>query len=679
MTLLQEFYPMPLDVDLSKGNSTSLTIRSVLVWNGWQLRSLSIEDINRGYVLTPTPFSREIVDYVIRNKEQIQQVQERYLYFLRIDNPSQLWPPPVELPEELTFIIPLPRLYGKLIAETIDAPILKSLGTRGRNWPRDLDSDSGVSRVNPYNGRDSIGGDPSTILADYPIHFYGVGGIIDPDIPFSSRYGIPKRNSPFVLSFGENSVERIIYDFGAQRQARDTVSITWTTDPRNRESLFYRNGVRDTTKSNIPFADRRTGINQWLSIVNETFSPNTEDYILLLQLESVWQSKQNIAKDLEVPFRFCPILRIRLGDIEHQIYLGDLGYFRSVVTVQYTGLENTGLFRWPMVLPASTEDQQFTVDVLFPELPENERDYPNVITAIKTFVYNLRTSKSLIKESLLWNDLTVWPQGPPTANVLGTLVRVPKSSTYKGKDHLITIPDGWSLSDGFDYLRTSDPVWISIDILLRSGIPITDIDFTSAVTASKNVKDFVGVIVDDVLNVFDELPVKPRFVNGLWVFSSEDIRTISLSEIQNKPKISITKPAPAPRSIGVPYKPMKFIEVKRDSNPPGYQTIHIVDTLDESEAIKEGRRYLWPETSYTLQIVLSNSIDVLVDDYIIIPETNRQWKVESIKRSSITQEITASWTNPRRERYIETGSEDPITDDFIDDWGFLDEHGFVFD
>ena len=678
MTLLQEFYPMPVDENLLRDNSTNLSLNSVLVWNGWQLRALSIADINRGYVLAPTPFAREIVDYVIRNKEQIQQVQKRYLYFLRIDNTSQLWPPPVDLPENLTAIVPLPRLYGKLIAESVATHNLKSLGARSYNFPTNQNAGTGLTGTDPNNQRQNIFTDTSTILADYPIQFYGVGGIIDTTVPVSSRYGIPKHDTPFVTAFGNNSDEVIIDPFLSPVLAQNAVYTQYDRGNPPRSSTF-RNGVRVGSTGDIPFPSREIAVNRWFNIVNENFAPSTDDHILLLFLASVWQNKPNVPKDLQVPFRFCPILRIRLGDVETQYYLGDLGYYRSVSASSSPRSNNLGYFSWPMVLPASTGSQRFTVDVWFPEIFENNSDIPNIITSIARFVYSLRSSKSLIKESLLWKDLTVWPQGPPTANILGTPVRVPKGSTYKGNDRLITIPDGWTLSDGFDYLRTSDSVWIAIDILLRSGIPMSDIDFTSAVTASRSLESFVGVIVNDVLSVLDELPIRPRFTNGLWRFGSNKIITLSLDVIQRLPQISITRPTTPVRIVGVPYKPMKFVQVIRESNPEGYHTIHVVDTNDEEEAIKEGRRYLWPEITYTLQVVLSNSINILVNDYVVTPESNRQWKVESIKRTSNAQEITASWIDPRRENYIETGSEDPISDDFIDEWGFLDEHGFIFD
>ena len=93
MTLLQDFYPMPLGEELPRAESYH-NLAHTLVWKKWNLRALSIEDINRGYVLSPTPYAREIVDYIVRNKDKIRQLKDRWLYFLRSDNPSLLWPPP---------------------------------------------------------------------------------------------------------------------------------------------------------------------------------------------------------------------------------------------------------------------------------------------------------------------------------------------------------------------------------------------------------------------------------------------------------------------------------------------------------------------------------------------------------------------------------------------------------
>ena len=664
MTLLQEFYPMPVDQDLSYGVFTSQTLINVLVWENWQLRALSVADINRGYVLAPTPFSRQIVDYVIRNKDKILQVENQYIYFLRKDNPSQFWPPPVDLPEDLSDNLPLPRLYGKVIIESISTKDLLSLGARGAG-----------SVTNQERG--SISAKPNTTLQQEQVSFYGVGGVIDPNIPFSSTHGIPKDNNPFVLSFGEDSDELLLIgrdtDVSFFASADNSQFVDWSY---NRGTTFRNRVITNSVP--FPRPTRDAGLNTWQRFAKETFSANTENHILVFTVRLRWRGRDaTLSTNFSIPFRLCPILRVRLGDKQYQIYLGDIGPHNARPVSNTLPRLRDQLFRWPMVIPASRGYQDFTLDIMFPEIPEEDwRRYYWWVESLSLVGYSLRSPKSLIKEHLIWEDMIVWAQGPPTASIAGTDVRVPKGSEYKDKDLLISIPDEWSFSDGFDYLRTSDPVWISIDILLRSGIPLSDIDWVSAVKTSKLVDEPVGLVVDDVSDTFDELRIKPVFVNGLWRFSSETIKTIQLSQMQTLPKISVLKPEAPPRSIGVPYKPMKFIEVTRESNQPGYQTIHVVDTLNESEAIKEGRRYLWPETTTTLQVNLSTDVVVLVNDFIIIPQSTRQWKVESIKRTSTAQQIITSWIDPDRERYIETGIE-PTVGDFIDDWGFLDLHGFV--
>ena len=458
------------------------------------------------------------------------------------------------------------------------------------------------------------------------------------------------------------------------------MSIYWSNAP-----IYFRQQFPIPTPETISrdLPSRNTAVNKWFRLLDETMTSSTEDHVLALTILTQWEGHPLSPRDIGIPFRMCPILRIRLGDvIDYKIYLGDLGWSRSVSVPRVLSGDNLGMMRWPMVIPASTEDQKLIVDVWFPEISDDDLAlFPYIMSNIRGVAYNFRSPQSLIKQSLLWNDLTIWPQGPTVANIIGTPVRVPKGSTFKDNNWLIDIPEEWSFSTGFDYLRTSDPVWISIDILLRSGIPLSDIDWESAAKTSRLVDEHVGVVVDDLINSFNELRIKPVFVNGLWRFSSEAIKTIELSQMQTLPKISITRPEPPPRSVGVPYKPMKFIEVTRESNQPGYQTIHVVDTSKEEDAIKEGRRYLWPETTTTLQVNLSADVVVLVNDFIIVPQSTRQWKVESVKRSSSStiQEIIASWTDPRREHYIETGNEDPIEDQYIDEWGYLDEHGFVFD
>ena len=679
MTLLQDFYPMPLGEEIPRAESYH-GLAHALVWKKWNLRALSIEDINRGYVLSPTPYAREIVDYIVRNKDKIRQLKDRWLYFLRSDNPSLLWPPPVELEEDLSESIPLPRLYGKLTIEAASTLELDSLGARANIIQAD---DETLPLINPERGQ--LTTNTNTILTKYPVQFYGVGGLIDNTIPFSHRYGLPKNESIFVTAFGENSDERLaepIFYFETRQQASvHGVSIYWSNAP-----IYFRQQQRliptpETISRDLP--SRNTAVNKWFRLLDETMTSSTEDHVLVLTVLTQWEGHPLSEIDIGIPFRMCPILRIRVGDvIDYKIYLGDLGWRRSLSVPDVLSRNNLGMMRWPMVLPASTEDQTFRVDVWFPEISDDDRAlFPRIMSTIRGVAYNFRSPQSLIKQSLLWNDLTIWPQGPTVANIIGTPVRVPKGSTFKDNNWLIDIPEEWSFSTGFDYLRTSDPVWISIDILLRSGVPLSDIDWESAAQTSRLVDEPVGVVVDDAINSFNELRIKPVFVNGLWRFSSEAIKTIELSQMQTLPKISITRPEPPPRSVGVPYKPMKFIEVTRESNQPGYQTIHVVDTSKEEDAIKEGRRYLWPETTTTLQVNLSADVVVLVNDFIIVPQSTRQWEVESVKRSSSStiQEIIASWTDPRRERYIETGSEDPIEDQYIDEWDYLDEHGFVFD
>ena len=677
MALLQDFYPMPLGEEIPRAGTVH-DLAHASVWRKWNLRSLSIADIDRGYVLAPTPYAREIVDYVIRNKDKIQQLKDRWLYFLRSDNPSLLWPPPVNIEEELIEDIQLPRLYGKLTIEAASTLELDSLGARANIIQAD---DETLPLINPERGQ--LTTNTNTILTKYPVQFYGVGGLIDNTIPFSHRYGLPKNESIFVTAFGENSDERLaepIFYFETQQVASDHgVSIYWSNTPK-----YFRQQRRviptpETISNDLP--SRNTAVNTWFRLLDETMTSSTEDHVLVLTVLTQWEGHPLSEIDIGIPFRMCPILRIRVGDvIDYKIYLGDLGWRRSLSVPRVLSGDNLGMMRWPMVLPASTEDQTFRVDVWFPEISDDDRAlFPRIMSNIRGVAYNFRSPQSLIKQSLLWNDLTIWPQGPTVANIIGTPVRVPKGSTFKdnnNNDLLIDIPSGWTISSGFDHLRTSDPVWIGIDILLRSGIPLSDIDWESAAKTSRLVDEPVGVVVDDAINSFNELRIKPVFVNGLWRFSSDVTKTIKLSQMQTIPKISITRPEPPPRTIGVPYKPMKFIEVTRESNQSGYQTIHVVDTLNKSEAIKEGRRYLWPETSYTIQVILTNSIDIIVNDYIDIPETNRIWKVESIRRTSTAQSIIALWNDPDRERYIETGVE-PTVGDFIDDWGFLDLHGFV--
>ena len=697
MALLQEFAPVPSRFHIPATELLQAARSATIVYNLLVLRTITIEDVSRGYVLSPTIFARDIIAYFIRNRSEFFEANNRWFYVLKKDNPTQPWPIPEfgQSPGD-TENIQLPRLYGNLTIEPVDERNISLLPSRTYNIATIGTSlDQGIyvegdseTKISSIHIQPSLKFSKNTFRPNTPI--YGVGGMINSSVPHSSRFGIPKNpNAPFPISYGSNSNEDVIPH--NPNISEDVVFIFWR-DPPDKRSVYYRNGVPDPSKNNIPFPGIETGTRQWIKIVNETFEASTEDHILVIRMVLQWKITSLFASNayyFPIFSAICPILRIRLGDFEHQMYLGDVGYIASVSLNEHRRELKQGAMEWPMVIPASTKDQDLTVEVWFP-IEEDLILHQTQITNIINIAYNLRSAKSLITESLTWDDITIWPQGPipsvkngsnqVAAPITGTAVRVPKGSTLKGTNNLITLPDTWSLSDGFDYLRTADPVWICVDILLRGGIKTSEIDWDSCIQASRTVDRSVGVLIGDVLDVFNELPVKPVFVNGVWKFSTFTIIDVEEKDIQSIPKINISKQRQTLRTVGVSYGINQFVQVTRESNPPGYETVPHFNTGSESAAIKRGREHLWPETLTTLTIFLSNDISILQGDFLVIPGANRRWKVENTKRvSSVIQEVLCSWIDPRRELYIETGSEVPLTDEFIDDWGFLDQHGFVFD
>ena len=676
MSLLQEFAPVPKRLDGVDASS----VTGSLVWNQWKLRAASIEDINRGYVLAPTPFAFSIVSYIIRNRDKIFQLDNRWLYILRTDNASQQWPP-LELEDELTENIPLSRIYGKV---NIAPAYHSSQFAFGRN-------ERSFGLID----------EPRTYINRVRTSFYGIGGIADPSIPFSWDTAIPKGDHPIGLAIDIPGVNLFATRDSFQGTNGEVV-VQWFSGSGNGFG-YYRNRAR-VDPNPAPIAPRYTanyggrllrrlveqgGPNNvfspetWIPGIRETIPANARDHMLVLRVFPMWKYSSPAAGTVRDPIpdgkRF--ILRITIGNLSYQLDMGDNGA-TEVVLDDSTNFFQRRFYEWQLFLPSSTSATDVSIDVWNP--PDFGDDPPpsSFIVGIGQMRLSLPRNGTALSISARMKDIVMWPQAPSgNVNLLGTAVRIPKGSSVNQQTHLInTIPSGWVFADGFDLARVSDPVWIGIDILIRSGIPLSEIDWQSAVEASKQVEEPTGLTVDaNTPEALDTLIVKPVISQGKWRFGYEG-ETITLTNdvLLRTPSVSIIRPylPPPPRTVGIPFGTDDWIEVTRESNVGGYKTIQGIQTTDRNEALKEARRTLWPETVVTLNVRVKPEVQILVKDRLEIPESSRSWVVEEVKRENTSQRVIASWQDPARLNYIDTGTDLP-GDPFIDEWDFIDIHGYV--